>query len=246
MDLEYTINVDHATVRFNLATERVDDLKDYCIRLFKRQLLFQEFFAVKDVSLKVKPGEAWGLIGANGSGKSTLLKMICGIIRPYRGSVSVHGSIAPLIELGAGFDRNLTARENIFLNGAVLGHSQKFMQQHFEEIVDFAELWDFLDSPIKNYSSGMSARLGFAVATMVRPQILVVDEILAVGDAAFRKKCNRRMEEMLSNGTTLLYVSHALDSVKSLCSHALWMEKGAAILSGDSASVCDAYLDSLA
>ena len=165
------IKVDDVTIRFNLASEKVDNLKEYIIKLIKRQLLFQEFLAVKNVSLEIKKGEAWGIVGTNGSGKSTLLKAISGIIKPYKGSITVKGTVAPLIELGAGFDPNLTARENIFLNGTVLGHTKKYMQEHFDEIVDFAELGQFLDSPIKNYSSGMTARLGFSIATMVRQEI---------------------------------------------------------------------------
>ena len=219
----------------------MDNLKEYFVRLIKRELMFQEFLALKDVSLKVKKGEAWGLIGTNGSGKSTLLKAISGIMKPYKGTITVKGGIAPLIELGAGFDVNLTARENIFLNGAVLGHSTKFMEEHFEEIVEFAGIREFLDSPIKNYSSGMKARLGFSVATMVRPEILIVDEVLAVGDFLFRKKCNRRMEEMLSGGTTLLFVSHNIEQVRDLCTNALWLDKGNVMMSGDVKEVCDAY-----
>ena len=217
---EYAVIVDHATVRFNIASERIDNLKEYFIKLIKKELMFKEFLAVKDVSFKVKKGEAWGIVGTNGSGKSTLLKLICGILKPYKGKVIINGTIAPLIELGAGFDGDLTARENIFLNGAVLGYDKKFMEQHFDEIVEFAELQDFLDMPIKNYSSGMSARLGFAIATVVRPDILICDEVLSVGDYAFQQKCEKRMNEMRKNGTTLLYVSHSIDSVKSICDHA--------------------------
>ena len=202
----YIIDVDNVTVRFNLASEKVDNLKEYIIKLVKKELMFQEFLALKNVNLKIKAGESWGLIGTNGSGKSTLLKAISGIIKPYQGNITVKGEIAPLLELGAGFDQNLTARENIYLNGTVLGHSKKYMTEHFQEIVDFADLENFLDSPIKNYSSGMKARLGFAVATMVKPEILIVDEILAVGDIAFRKKCEKRMQDMMGGGTTLLYV----------------------------------------
>ena len=176
------IDVDHVTIRFNLANQKVDNLKEYFIKLIKRELMFQEFLAVKDVSFQVRQGEAWGLIGTNGSGKSTMLKAISGILKPYKGTISVNGSVAPLIELGAGFDQEMTARENIFLNGCVLGHSEQFMREHFDEIVDFAEIHNFLDSPLKNYSSGMRARLGFSIATMVKPDILIVDEILAVGD----------------------------------------------------------------
>ena len=159
MGNEYAVRVEHAVVRFNVASERIDNLKEYFVKLLRRELMFKEFFALKDVSFEVKKGEAWGIIGTNGSGKSTLLKLICGILKPYKGTVTINGTIAPLIELGAGFDGDLTARENIFLNGAVLGYDKKFMEQHFDEIVDFAELWDFLDMPIKNYSSGMAARL---------------------------------------------------------------------------------------
>ena len=189
-----------------------------------------------------RQGESWGIIGTNGSGKSTLLKLICGILKPYKGSVAIHGTIAPLIELGAGFDSELTAKENIYLNGAVLGHSRKYMQKFFNEIVDFAELWEFLDMPIKNYSSGMAARLGFSIATVVRPEILIVDEVLSVGDYAFQKKCERRMKEMLEEGTTLLYVSHSIDSVKDLCNHVLWLDKGSSRMIGDAVQVCDAYM----
>ena len=204
--------------------------------------MFQEFLALQDVTLKVRRGESWGLIGVNGSGKSTLLKSTCGILKPYKGSIKINGNIAPLIELGAGFDYNMTARENIFLNGTVLGHSRKFMQEHFEEIVDFAELHEFLDVPIKNFSSGMQARLGFAIATMVRPDILVVDEILSVGDYQFQQKCYRRMEEMLSGGTTLLYVSHDIESVRKLCDHAIWLDKGHVVKSGLVEDVCSEYM----
>lgn len=237
------VDVKNVTIRFNLANQKVDNLKEYVIRLVKKELLFQEFLAVKNVSFQVKQGEAWGIVGTNGSGKSTLLKAVSGILKPYSGSIRVNGSIAPLIELGAGFDQNLTARENIYLNGCVLGHTDNYMREHFDEIVEFAEIQDFLDSPIKNYSSGMKARLGFAVATMVQPEILIVDEILSVGDYAFRKKCEQRMNEMLSGGTTLLYVSHSLNEVKRLCSHAIWLEKGSTHMLGSAQEVCDAYLE---
>ena len=237
------IEVQDVTVRFNMASERIDNLKEYFVKLVKHELMFKEFFALKDVRFSVNRGEAWGLIGTNGSGKSTLLKVICGIFSPYKGTINTYGSIAPLIELGAGFDGDLTARENIFLNGAVLGHSKKFMQEHFDEIVDFAELWDFLDMPIKNYSSGMSARLGFAIATVVRPDILICDEVLAVGDIAFQEKCEKRMNEMRESGTTLLYVSHSMKSVLEVCDHALWLDKGIVKMTGKAEPVCKAYVD---
>ena len=242
MSEKYVIDVEKVTIRFNMATEKVDNLKEYFVRLVTKQLMFQEFLALQDVDLKVKKGEAWGLIGINGSGKSTLLKAISGIMKPYKGTITVRGNIAPLIELVAGFDANLTARENIFLNGAVLGHSKKEMQEHFEEIVDFAEIRKFLDSPIKNYSSGMKARLGFSVATMVKPDILIVDEVLSVGDYKFKQKCQKRMEEMLSSGTTLLFVSHSIDQVKELCDHALWLDHGKMVMSGEAGPICDAYM----
>lgn len=244
-DKKLMIDVDHVTIRFNLANLKVDNLKEYVIKMLKKELLFQEFLAVKDVSFQVREGESWGLIGVNGSGKSTLLKAISGILKPYKGSITVNGSVAPLIELGAGFDPELTARENIFLNGCVLGHSEKFMQQHFDEIVEFAELHQFLDSPIKNYSSGMKARLGFSVATMVKPDILIVDEVLAVGDLKFRKKCEARMKELLSGGTTLLYVSHNIDEVKRLCDHVLWIDHGDVKMIGPTEEVCKAYLEAM-
>ena len=228
--------------RFNLASQKIDNLKEYVIKMIKKELMFQEFFAVKNVSFQVRQGEAWGLIGANGSGKSTMLKAISGILKPYQGSITVDGSVAPLIELGAGFDPELTARENIFLNGCVLGHTEKFMKEHFEEIVDFADIHKFLDAPIKNYSSGMRARLGFSIATMVKPDILIVDEVLAVGDYKFRQKCEARMKDLLAGGTTLLYVSHSIDEVRRLCDHAIWLDKGISRMQGDVKTVCDAYM----
>ena len=241
----YAVKVDHATVRFNMASEKIDNLKEYFVKLVKRELMFKEFLALKDVSFEVKKGEAWGIIGTNGSGKSTLLKLICGILKPYKGTVSVHGSVAPLIELGAGFEGDLTASENIYLNGAVLGYDKHFMKDHFDEIVDFAELWDFLEMPIKNYSSGMSARLGFAIATVVRPDILICDEVLSVGDYAFQQKCEKRMNEMRDEGTTLLYVSHSMESVRQVCDHVLWLQQGTVIDMGDVDVVTEQYIKAL-
>ncbi len=242
MSEEYIVDVENMPIRFNLASEKVDNLKEYFIKLIKHELMFQEFLALKDVNLKVRVGEAWGLIGINGSGKSTLLKAICGILKPYRGTIRTVGTIAPLIELGAGFDMNMTARENVFLNGTVLGHSRKFMQEHYDEIIGFAELENFQDVPIKNFSSGMQARLGFAIATMVKPDILVVDEILSVGDYQFQQKCYGRMNEMLQGGTTLLYVSHDINSVKDLCDHAIWLDHGVVKMSGPVEEVAAEYM----
>lgn len=244
-DKNVMIDVDHVTIRFNLSSQKVDNLKEYLVKLMKHELMFQEFLAVQDVSFQVRRGEAWGLIGVNGSGKSTLLKAISGIMKPYKGTVTVSGSVAPLIELGAGFDPECTARENIYLNGCVLGHSEKFMQEHFDEIVAFAEIEQFLDSPLKNFSSGMKARLGFSVATMVKPDILIVDEILSVGDYKFKQKCMKRMNELLSGGTTLLFVSHNIEEVRQLCDHALWIDKGIDRMQGEVNAVCDAYMEEM-
>ncbi|RRN01641.1 ABC transporter ATP-binding protein [Bibersteinia trehalosi] len=241
MNNDIIIRVNNATVRFNKATESYNGLKEYIIKMLKGELMFQEFLALRDISFEVKRGESWGLIGTNGSGKSTLLKLICGILKPYKGSIEVYGNIAPLIELGAGFDAELTARENIYLNGALLGYKKAFMDQHFDEIIEFAELQDFIDVPLKNFSSGMSARLGFAVATIVKPEILIVDEVLAVGDQAFQEKCKQRMEKMLSGGTTLLFVSHSIDQVKELCQKAIWIDKGEMKAIGNVENVAEQY-----
>lgn len=238
---DIVIKVTNATVRFNKATESYNGLKEYVIKMLKGELMFQEFLALKDINLEIRKGEAWGFIGTNGSGKSTLLKLICRIVKPYKGKVEVEGSIAPLIELGAGFDPDLTARENIFLNGALLGHKKSFMQQHFDEIIEFSELQDFIDVPVKNFSSGMAARLGFSIATIVQPDILIVDEVLAVGDSAFQEKCKNRMEEMLSSGVTLLFVSHSIEQVKALCKKAIWIDKGVARAYGDIDDVVRQY-----
>lgn len=238
---EYIIEVNDLTVRFNLASQRVDNVKEYFIKLVRHELMFQEFLPLKHISFNVRRGEAWAFIGDNGCGKSTLLKTISGILKPYRGNIEVRGRVAPLIELGAGFDDDLTARENIFLNGTVLGHSRKFMKEHFDEIVEFADIRNFLDSPIKNYSSGMRARLGFSIATMVRPEILIVDEVLAVGDYKFQEKCKVRMQEMLSGGTTLLFVSHSLKDVLELCDHAVYIKKGEVQMVGNVVDVCRQY-----
>ena len=239
---EKIISIEDVTVRFNRSSQQINNIKEYMIKLIKRELMFQEFLALQDVSLTVKKGEAWAIIGTNGAGKSTLLKLICGILKPYKGSVYIQGSVAPLIELGAGFDGELTARENVLLNGTLMGYSEKMMKEKFDEIIDFAELWDFLDMPIKNYSSGMAARLGFSVATMVQPDILICDEVLSVGDFQFQKKCEKRMEEMLTGGTTLLFVSHSMETVKSMCDHALWLDNGRVKGKGLTDEVCDRYM----
>lgn len=235
------IEVDNVTMRFNLSKEKIDSLKEYFIKLAKKQLKFEEFFALRDVSFSIKTGEVFGIVGLNGSGKSTLLKVISGIYTPSEGEVTVKGSIAPLIELGAGFDLDLTARENIYLNGTVLGFSKKFLESKFDEIVDFAELWEFVDVPLKNYSSGMVARIGFAIATIVVPDILIVDEILSVGDFLFQKKCEKRIEELMNCGTTVIIVSHTLEQIERLCDRVLWLEKGSVKMLGETQEVCELY-----
>lgn len=241
---EDIIKVSNVTMRFNLSKEKIDNLKEYFIKLVKKQLKFEEFFALKDISFSIKRGEVFGIVGLNGSGKSTLLKVISGIYNPTKGDVVVKGTVAPLIELGAGFDMDLTARENIYLNGAVLGYSKKFLESKFDEIVDFAELWDFVDVPLKNYSSGMVARIGFAIATITRPEILIVDEILSVGDFLFQKKCEERINEMMSDGTTVIIVTHSLEQIQRLCDRVLWLEKGAIKMLDDTDNVCEMYENS--
>lgn len=226
MDNKPIIEISDVSMRFNLATEKHDTIKEYIVKLIKHQLMFNEFYALKNVSLTIDRGDSVALIGVNGSGKSTLLKCIAGVMSPTQGSIIVRGSIAPLIELGAGFDMDLTARENIYLNGAVLGHDRAFMDEHFDSIVGFAELWEFIDVPVKNFSSGMVARLGFAIATEVKADILVVDEVLSVGDYRFQEKCKERIAALLNGGTTLLFVSHSAEQVKELCKRAVWLDKG--------------------
>lgn len=235
------VTVKNVSMVFNLATEKVDSLKEYVLKLLKHELMVHKFYALRNINLEVQRGESVALIGENGSGKSTLLKVIAGVLHPTTGSVQVNGSIAPMIELGAGFDPELTARENVFLNGAVLGHDRKFMEEHFKSIIDFAELWDFVDVPVKNYSSGMVARLGFAIATEIRADVLIVDEVLAVGDFRFQEKCKKRMAELMSGGTTLLFVSHSTQQVRQLCKKAVWIKKGTIQMIGDVDEICSCY-----
>jgi ABC-type polysaccharide/polyol phosphate transport system ATPase subunit len=237
------IEVENVSMMFNKSKERVDNLKEYFIRLLKHQLFFEEFWALKNISFNVEKGEAIGVVGLNGSGKSTLLKIIAQVMKPTTGKVNVYGSVAPLIELGAGFDMNLSARENIFLNGAVLGYTRKQMRSYFENILDFSELWDFVDVPLKNYSSGMIARLGFAIATVSIPDILIVDEILGVGDYKFQEKCHKRMNQIIESGATIIFVSHSTEQVRSICRRAIWLEKGQMVMDGPVDEVCDRYME---
>lgn len=240
--MDNVIEIKNVSMKFKLAKERVDSLKEYVVRrLTGNNSEVKEFWALKNISLTIPKGESFALVGSNGSGKSTLLKIISGILTPTEGSVSVKGKIAPLIELGAGFDMDLTGRENIFLNGAILGHSKKVMKEHYEDIIAFSELRQFEDVPVKNYSSGMLARLGFSIATMVEPDILIVDEILAVGDFAFQQKCHERITSMINNGTSVILVSHSEDDVKRICTHAAWIDKGRLMFVGTSTAAVDMY-----
>ena len=235
------VHLDHVSMRFNMSRERVDSIKEYLIKVAKRQLFFDEFWALQDVSFDIRKGEVFGLVGLNGAGKSTLLKLVAGVLKPTAGTVLVEGEIAPLIELGAGFDPDLTARENIYMNGAVLGYNTAYMRERFQEIIDFSELKDFVDVPVKNFSSGMYARLGFAIATLVRPDVLIVDEILGVGAFRFQKKCQRRIQELMGGGTTVLMVSHTGETIKKFCSRAAWLENGRLREIGPAAEVCAHY-----
>lgn len=239
--METVIDIKDASVKFNIASEKIDNLKEYFIKIVKRQLMFKEFLALKNINLEIKKGESWGIVGSNGAGKSTLLRLICGVIAPDSGSIKIKGNISPMLELGAGFDPQLTGIENIFIQGALLGYSKPFMKKHFDEIVDFSELQDFLDMPVKNYSSGMQARLAFAISTVVKPDILIVDEVLSVGDAAFQRKCINRMNEIIQGSSTLLFVSHSNEMVEQLCEKAIWMRKGELVMTGTSKEVCEAY-----
>ena len=240
-DQKPIISIDHVSMRFNLAKEKHESLKEYFVALLHGGVRFDEFFALDDVSFDIMPGDFYGLIGLNGSGKSTLLKIISGVYKPSAGKVTVNGTIAPLIELGAGFDMDLTARENIYLNGTVLGYTPKYIDSKFDDIVEFSELQDFLDVPLKNYSSGMVARLAFAVATMTKPDILIADEILSVGDFLFQEKCEKRMAELMSGGTTVILVSHSIEQIERMCNKVTWLEKGRVRMTGDMRTVCDAY-----
>lgn len=237
----YAVEVTDVTMVYNLASEKINHLKEYIIKASKRQLKFDKFMALQNISFNVNKGDVFGIVGLNGSGKSTLLKIISGIISPTKGVATTNGVIAPLIELGAGFDPELTGRENIFLNGSVLGFSKKYMQMHFEEIVDFSEIHEFIDVPMKNYSSGMYARLGFSVATLTKPDILILDEVLAVGDFKFQEKCEQRIADMMSGGTTVLIVSHSIDQIRRMCNNALWLEKGRIKGLGTSDEICKLY-----
>ena len=239
---EYAIEVDDVTMIFNMASEQLNNLKEYFIKLMRHELFFSEFRALKNISFKVQRGDVVGLVGTNGSGKSTMLKIIAGVLEPSEGSCTVRGNIAPLIELGAGFDMELTARENIYLNGSLLGYRREFIDEKFDEIVDFAELREFVDMPLKNYSSGMVARIAFAIATITEPDILIVDETLSVGDVFFQQKCEDRIKHFIESGdVTVLFVSHSIEQVERICRRAVWIEKGDLRMDGPVEEVCQAY-----
>ena len=235
------IEVDNISMMFNLNKEKIDNLKEYVIKFLTRKLHFTEFWALRDISFSLQKGERLGVLGFNGAGKSTLLKVLSGVMKPTKGSVTVHGTIAPLLELGAGFDMDLTARENIYLNGTVLGFSPKYLDEKFDEIVEFSELQNFLDVPLKNYSSGMVARIGFAIATITKPDILIADEVLAVGDFLFQQKCEKRMKELMAGGTTVILVSHSIEQIERMCSKVAWLSHGHLNMNGDTETVCNAY-----
>ena len=242
MEKKVIVKVEDVSIKFSLASEKFDGFKEYFIQRVKKKITYQDFWALQDVSFEVYKGETLGLIGVNGSGKSTMLKIIAGVMKPTCGSVKTSGVIAPLIELGAGFDFDLTAKENVFLNGTLLGYTREYLEERYEEIVEFSELDQFMDVPVKNFSSGMFSRLAFAVATIGQPDILIVDEILAVGDFKFQEKCKERMTQMLSAGPTLLMVSHSLEDIRRMCTHAAWIDHGELRQSGEVVEVTEAYV----
>lgn len=241
-DREVIVDASHVSMVFNMASEQLNSLKEYFIKLMRRELMFKEFRALNDISFQVRRGDVFGLVGTNGSGKSTMLKIVAGVLEPSEGSCTVRGTIAPLIELGAGFDMELTARENIYLNGALLGYSKQFIREHFDDIVDFAELRDFLDMPLKNYSSGMVARIAFSIATATKPDLLIVDETLSVGDFLFQRKCEERIQRLINDdNVTVMIVSHETSQIERLCNRAVWIEKGHLRQFGPADEVCAAY-----
>lgn len=235
------IEVNDVSMMFRLYREHVDSMKEFVIKKIKNQIAYEEFWALNHINFQVKRGEAIGLVGKNGSGKSTLLKIIAGVLKPTAGSVKIAGTVAPMIELGAGFDMELTAKENVFLNGAILGYPKEMLEENMEKIIEFSELGRFMDVPIKNFSSGMFARLGFAVATIYTPDILIVDEILSVGDWQFQEKCQNRIQDMLDHGTTLLFVSHSIDQVKEVCDRAILLNQGQMLMDDSVDNVWERY-----
>ena len=244
MERNPIVTVDNVSMKFNLSSEKFDSFKEDVIKSIKRQVSYDAFMALQGVSFEVMRGDSVGLVGLNGSGKSTMLKVIAGVLKPTEGKVAVNGTIAPLIELGAGFDMDLTARENVFLNGALLGYNRARMEEQYPDIVEFSELAEFMDVPVKNFSSGMVSRLAFAIATIGTPDILIVDEVLSVGDFHFQEKCEARIQNMRDHGTTILFVSHSLEQVKKICNKMAWLEKGHLKMFGNTEDICDIYAQS--
>lgn len=241
MSKKTMIEVNDVTMRFRMNNDRIMSLKEFVTTALRGKLEYNEFIALDHVSFSVRKGETLGLIGRNGAGKSTILKVISGILKPTEGSVMTQGNIVPMLELGSGFDFDLTGRENIFLNGAILGYSEEYLKEKYGEIVAFSELGQFIEMPIRNYSSGMLARLAFSVAAMVKPDILIVDEILSVGDAEFQEKSRSRMMELMGGGTTVLFVSHSLTQIREMCKRVIWLEQGHVLMEGPAKEVCGAY-----
>lgn len=235
------IRAKNISMRYLMTYDRIQSIKEYVVQLVKRKIKYEEFWALKDVSFKIEKGEVVGIIGHNGAGKSTLLKVISGILKPTSGELEVNGNIVPMLELGSGFDHDLTGRENIFLNGAILGYTEQYLKEKYDEIVEFSELGKFIDVPIRNYSSGMLMRLAFSIATVVQPEILIVDEILAVGDAAFQEKSKARMLELMGGGTTVLFVSHSLEQIREMCDRVIWLEHGKLRMIGETETICNSY-----
>ncbi len=239
---EVIIKVDNVSMCFKLISDKASSLKEFFTKTLKKELIFKDFWVLNDVNFEVKKGEVVGLIGRNGSGKSTMLKLIAGILKPTKGNIKVNGNVVPMLELGSGFDHELTGRENIFLNGAILGYNKKFLQSKENEIIEFSELGQFIDQPIRNYSSGMLIRLGFSIATVVNPDILIVDEILAVGDESFQRKSKKRMLELMNGGTTVLFVSHSIEQIEEMCDRVLWLQDGSIKMLGETSEVCSGYI----
>ena len=235
------IRAKNISMRYLMTYDRIKSIKEYLVQLVKGKIKYEEFWALRNVSFEIKKGEVVGIIGHNGAGKSTLLKVISGILKPTDGELEVHGNIVPMLELGSGFDHDLTGRENVFLNGAILGYTEEYLKTKYDEIVAFSELGKFIDVPIRNYSSGMLMRLAFSIATVVQPEILIVDEILAVGDAAFQEKSKARIHELMSGGTTVLFVSHSLEQIREMCDRVIWLEHGNVKMIGPTKEICDAY-----
>ena len=235
------VDIKDVSMHFNLMIERVDSIKEYIFKFLRGNLLFNDFQALKNISFSIREGEIVGLIGLNGAGKSTLLKIISGVLKPTTGNIYINGTIAPFIEVGAGFDPDLTARENIYLNGAILGYTKELLDEKFNEILEFAELQDFIDVPLKNFSSGMYARLGFSIATVIQPDILIVDETLSVGDYKFQEKCEKRIQNMIENGVTIIIVSHSIEMIKRLCTKVVWLEEGNIRAIGKTKDICSIY-----